>query len=161
MHAIDLWRRSLLSSFSSVQCTQLCPTLGDPMNCSTPGFSVHHQFLEFTQTHVYWVSDAFQPPHPLWSPFPPTFNLSQNQGLFNESVLCIRWPKYWSLNFNISPSNEHAGLTSFRMDWLDLPESKGFSSIFSNTTVQKHQFFSAQLSLYFNSHMQTWPLEKQ
>ena len=65
----------------------------------------------------------------------------------NESVLCIRWPKYWSFSFNINPSNEHPGLISFRMDWLDLLVSKGLSRVFSNTTVQKHQFFSAQLSL--------------
>ena len=65
----------------------------------------------------------------------------------NESVLCIRWPKYWSSSFNISPSNEHPGLISFRMDWLDLPAVQGLSRIFSNTTVQKHQFFGAQLSL--------------
>ena len=65
----------------------------------------------------------------------------------NESVLYIRWPKYWSCSFNISPSNEYSGLISFRMDWLDLLQSKGLSRVFSNTTVQKHQFFSAQLSL--------------
>ena len=65
----------------------------------------------------------------------------------NESALCIRWPNYWSFSFNISPSNEHPGLISFRMDWLDLLHSKGLSRVFSNTTVQKHQFFSAQLAL--------------
>ena len=65
----------------------------------------------------------------------------------NESALRIRWPKYWSFNFNISPSNEHSGLISFRMDWLDLMQSKGLSRVFSNTTVQKHQFFSTQLYL--------------
>ena len=65
----------------------------------------------------------------------------------NESARCIRWPKYWSFSFNISPSNEHPGLISFRMDWLDLLLVQGFSRAFSNTTVQKHQFFGAQLSL--------------
>ena len=65
----------------------------------------------------------------------------------NESGLHIRWPKYWSFSFNISPSNEHPGLISFRMDWLDLLQSKGISRVFSNTTVQKHQFFGAQFSL--------------
>ena len=65
----------------------------------------------------------------------------------NESAVCMRWPKYWSFSFNISPSNEYSGLISFRMDWLDLLESKGLSKVFSNTTVQKHQFFGAQLSL--------------
>ena len=74
----------------------------------------------------------------------------------NESALRIRWPKYWSFSFNISPSNEYSGLISFRMDWLD----QGLSRVFSNTTVQKHQFFGAQLSSQSNSHIHTWPLEK-
>jgi len=74
-----------------------------------------------------------------------------------ESALCIRWPKYWSFSFNISPSNEYLGLKSFRVDSL---QSKGLSRVFSNTTVQKHQFFSAQLSSQFNSYIHTWLLEK-
>ena len=90
------------------------------MDCSTPGFPVYHQLPELAQTHVHWVGDAIQPSHPLLSPSPPAFNLSQFQGLSNESILCIRWPKYWSFSFNISPSNEYSGLISFRMDWLDL-----------------------------------------
>ena len=73
----------------------------------------------------------------------------------NESVFCIRWPKYWSFSFGISPSNEYSGLISFRIDWFDLLQSKGLSRVFSNTTVQKHQFFSAQLSLWSNSHIHT------
>jgi len=106
---------------SSVQSR---PTLCDHMNHSTPGLPVHHQ-LPFTQTHVHWVNDAIQPSHPLSSPSPPTFNLCQHQGLFNESALCIRWPKYWSFSFNISLSNEHPGLIPFRMDWLDLLAVQG------------------------------------
>ena len=90
------------------------------MDCSTPGFPVHHQFPEPTQTHVHRVGDALQPSHPLSSFSPLAFNLSQHQRLFIESVLSIRWPKDWSLSFNISPSNEYSGLISFRMDWLDL-----------------------------------------
>ena len=78
----------------------------------------------------------------------------------NESVLHIRWPKYWSFSFSISPSKEHSGLISFRMDWLHLLGSKRLSRIFSNTTVQKHQFFGAQLSSQSNSHIHTWLLEK-
>ena len=78
----------------------------------------------------------------------------------NESALCIRWPKYWSFSFSISPSNEHSGLISFRMDWLISLHSKGLSTVFSNTIVQKHQFFSAQLSSQSNSYIHTWPLEK-
>ena len=78
----------------------------------------------------------------------------------NESVLLMRWPKYWSFSFSINPSNEYSGLISFRMDWLDPLQSKGLSRIFSNTTVQKHQFFSAQFSSQSNSHIHTWLLEK-
>ena len=78
--------------FSSV--AQSCPTLFDPVDCSTPGFPVHHQLPELTQTHVYRVSDATQPSHPLLAPSPPAFNLSQHQALSNESALHIRWPKY-------------------------------------------------------------------
>ena len=78
----------------------------------------------------------------------------------NESVLHISWPKYWSFSFNIGPSNEHPGLISFRMDWVDLLESKGLSRVFSNTTVQKHQFFGTQLSLQSNSHTRIWILEE-
>ena len=77
--------------FSSV--AQSCPTLCDPTGCSTPGLPVHHQFPESTQTRVHWVGDAIQLSHPLSSPSPPAFNLSQHQGFSNESVLCIRWPK--------------------------------------------------------------------
>ena len=80
--------------FSSVQLLS-CFWLCDPMDCSTPGLPVHHQLPEFTQTHVYWVGNAIQPSHPLSSPSPPAFNLLQHQDLLNESVLCIRWPKYW------------------------------------------------------------------
>ena len=78
-----------IGSVSSV--AQLCLTLCDPLDCSTSDFPVHHQLLESAQTHVHRVGDATQPSHPLLSPFPPAFNLSQNQGLSNESVLCIRW----------------------------------------------------------------------
>ena len=78
----------------------------------------------------------------------------------NESVLCIRWPKYWSFSFSISPSNEYSGLISFGINWLDLLQCKGLWRVFSNTTVQKHQFFSVQFSLWSNSHIHTWLLEK-
>ena len=103
--------------FSSV--AQSCPTLCDPMNCSTPGLPIHHQFLEFTQTHVHRVSDAIQPSHPLSSPSPPAPNPSQHH-FSNESTLRMRWPKYWSFSFSIIPSKEVPGLISFSMDWWDL-----------------------------------------
>ena len=112
----------LISQFNSV--TQSCSTLCDPMNQSTPGLPVHHQLPESTQTHAHWVGDAIQPSHPLSSPS-PALNLSQHQGLSNESALRIKWPKYWSFSFNISPSNEHPELISFRMDWLDVLAVQG------------------------------------
>ena len=90
------------------------------MDCSTPGFPVHHQFPEIAQTHVHRVGDAIQPSRPLSSPSLPAFNLSQQQGLFQWVSSSIKWPKNWSFSFNISPSNEYSGLISFRMDWLDL-----------------------------------------
>ena len=98
----------------------MCPTLRDPMNRSMPGLPVHHQLLEFTQTHIHRVSDAIQPSHPLSSSFPPAPNPSQHQGLSNESNLYMRWPKFWSFSFSIISSKEHPGLISSRMDWLDL-----------------------------------------
>ena len=150
-----------LIQFSSV--AQLCPILCNPMDCSMPGLGrliIHHQLSRFTQTHVHWVSDAIQPSHPLSSPSPSIFNLSQHQVFSNETVLCIRWPKNWSFSFSISPSNEYSGLISFRMDcWISLL-SKGLSRLVSNTTVQKHQFFNTQLSLQSSSYIYTWLLEK-
>ena len=95
------------------------------MNCSTPGLPVHHKLSEFTQTHVHRVGDAVQPSHLLSSPSPPAPNPSQHRGLSNESTLCMTWPKYWSFSFSVSPSNEHPGLISFRMDWLDLLAVQG------------------------------------
>ena len=89
------------------------------MSSSTPGLPVHHQLPESTQIHVHRVDDAIQPSHPLLSPSPLAFYFSQHQVFSNDSALHIRWPKYWSFRFNISPSNEHPGLISFRMDWLD------------------------------------------
>ena len=105
------------AQFSSV--AQSCPTLCNPMNHSTPGLPVHHQFPEFTQTHAHWVGNAIQPSHPLLSPSPPAHNPSSIRVFSNVSTLCMRRPKYWSFSFSISPSNEHPGLISFRMDWLD------------------------------------------
>jgi len=109
--------------FSSV--VQLCPTLCNPVDCSTPDFPVHHQLPELAQTHVHRVGDAIQPSHPLSSPSPPAFNLSSIRVFSNKSVLSIRWPKYWCLSFSISPSNEYSGLISFRIDWFDLLAVQG------------------------------------
>ena len=95
------------------------------MDCSTPGFPVHHQLPELTQTHVHRVGDAIQQPYPLASPSPSIFSLSNIKVFSIKSVLCIRWPKYWSFSFSISPSNEYSGLISFRSDWLDLLAVQG------------------------------------
>ena len=123
---------------------QSCPTLCDPMNRSTPGLPVHHQPPEFTQTHVHQVGDAIQPSHPLSSPSPPALNLSQHQGLSNESTLRMRWPKYWSFCFSIRPSNEHPGLISFRMDWLGLHAVRG-------TLKSLLQYHSSKASVFLCS----------
>ena len=132
--------------FSSV--TQSCPTLWDPMNHSTPGLPVHHHLPEFTQIHVHRVGDAIQPSYPLSSPSPPAFNLSQHQGLLQwvSSLHQVAKVLGVSASASVPPMNIQdwfpLGLTA----WLSL-QSKGLSRVFSNTTVQKHQFFGAQLSL--------------
>ena len=130
----------------------MCPTLCSPTDCSMPGFPVHHQLLELTQTRVHRVGDAIQPSHPLSSLSPPAFNLSQHQGLLNESVVHIRWPKYWSFSFNISPSNEYSGLISFSIDWLDLFTVQGtLKSLLQHHSSKasirlRSAFFTVQLS---------------
>ena len=115
----------MLSSFQFSSAAQSCPTLCHPMNCSMPGLLVHHQLPEFTQTHVHQGHDAIQPSHPLSSPSPSAPNPSQHQSFSNESTLRMRWPKYWSFSFSISPSKEHPGLISFKMAWLDLLAVQG------------------------------------
>ena len=141
--------------FSSV--TQSCPTFCDPMNRSTPGLPVHHQLPEFTQTHVHRVSDAIQLSHPLSSPsqslpasesFPKSQLFTWGSQSTGVSALASFLPKK---SQGWSPS-EWTG-------WISL-QAKGLSRVFSNTTVQKHQFFGAQLSSQSNSHIHTWPLEK-
>ena len=103
--------------------------LCDPMDCNMPGLPVHHQLLEFTQSHIHWVSDAIPPSHTLSSPFLPA---RRKDAIFpsirvfsNESALQIRWAKYWSFSFSIGPSSEYSRLISFRMEWLDLLAIQG------------------------------------
>ena len=115
--------QTLVAIFSSV--AQSCLTLCNPMNRSTPGLPVHHHLPKFTQTHVHQVSDAIQPSHPLSSPSPPAPNPPGIRVFSNESTLLMRWPKYWSFSFSISPSKEHPGLISFRMDLLNLLAVQG------------------------------------
>ena len=124
--------------FSSV--AQSCPTLCDPVNRSTPGLSVRHQLPESTKPMS--IESVIPSNHLiLCRPLLLLLSIFPSIRVFsNESALRIRWPKYWSFSFNISPSNEHPGLTSFRWTgWISL-QSKGLSRVFSNTTVQKHQF---------------------
>ena len=100
-----------------------CLTVGDPMNCSTPGFPVLHYLPEFAQINVHWVTDVIQPSHLLSPPSPLALSLSQHQGLFQWLALCIRWPKYWSIS--ISLSQEYSGFISYRIDWFVLLTVQG------------------------------------
>ena len=158
---------SPLSSFRDQirSVAQLCPTLCDPMNHSTPGLPVHHQLPEFTQTHVHRVSDAIQPSHPLsplllLPPIPPSIRVFST-----ESTLHIRWPKYWSFSFSISPSKEIPGLISFRMDWLDLLAVQGtLKSLVqhhsSKASILRHSaFFTVQLSHPYMTTGKTSPIK--
>ena len=146
----DLATAAAAAQFSSV--AQSCPTLWDPMNCSTSGLPVHHQLPEFTETHVHRVSDAIQ--HHilchlliLLPPIPPSIRVFSS-----ESTLRMRWPKYWSFSFSIIPSKEHPGLISFRMHWLDLLAVQGtLKSVLqhhsSTASIICHSaFFTVQLS---------------
>ena len=143
-------------SVSSV--AQSCLTLGDPVDCSTPGIPVHHQVPEFTQTHVHRVGDAIQPSHPLSSSRPQSLLASESSPM-NQ---LFTWGGQ-----SIGVSALAAFLPKYTQDWSPLEwiglislQSKGLSRVFSNTTVQKHQFFSTQLSSQSNSHIHTWPQEK-
>ena len=140
--------------------THSCPTLCDPMNRSMRGLPVRHQLPEITQTHIHWVSDAIQPSHPLSSPSPLALNLFQHQSLF-------QWVNsaWGGQNTGVSalasflPKKSQGWAPSEWTGWISL-QTKGLSRVFSNATVQKHQFFGAQPSSQSNSHIHTWPLEK-
>ena len=149
----------IIFPFSSVQSLShvwLC----NPMNRSTPGLPVHHQLPEFTQTHDHRVSDAIQPSHPLSSPSPPAPSPSSIRVFSSESTLRMRWPIIGaSASASVLPMNTQDWSPLGWTGWISL-QSTGLSRVFSNTTVQKHQFFGAQLSSQSNSHIHTWPLEK-
>ena len=148
-----IWAGLGITKCSSV--TQLCLTLCTLMDCSMPGFLVHHQHPELTQTHVHWVGDPIQPLHSLSSPSPPAFNLSQHQGLFQWVSSPHHVPKILSFSFSISPSNEYSGLISFRIDWFDLHVVKGtLKSLLqhhnSKASILCHStFFMVQLSYLY------------
>ena len=142
--------------FSSV--AQLCLTLCDPMDYSMPGFPVHHQLPKFTQTHVYWVGDAIQQSWPLLSPSPLAFNLSQHQGLFQWVSSTHQVAKILEFQLSISPSNDYSDRFPLAWTgWISLL-SKGLSRVFSNTTIQKHQFLSlvAQSVKNLPAVQETW-----
>ena len=137
------------------------------MDCSTPGFPVHHQLLEPTQTHVHHVGDAIQQSQSLYPLLLPPSIFPSIRIFSNESVLCIRWPNYWSLSFSISPSNEYPGLVSFRMDWFDLLAVQGtFKSLLqhhsSKASILQHSgFFRVQLSYPYMTSGKTIALTRQ
>ena len=151
------WNK-LNSSVSSV--AQSCLTLCDPMDCSTLGLPVRHQLLELAQTHVHPVGDASQPSHPLSSPSPPAFNLAQHQSLQMSQFFTSGGQSIAvAATASVLPMNIRDWFPLGWTGWISL-QSKGLSRVFPNTTVQKHQFFGAQLSSQSNSHIHTWPLEK-
>ena len=140
---------------------QLCPTLCDPMNCSVPGSSVLHHLPDIAQTHVRWVCDATQQSHPLSPPSPPALSLSSIRVFSSELAFRIRWPKYRNFSFIISPSNEHSGFPLGLTDLTSLQfKQETLKRVFTSTTTWKHQFFGAQPSLWSNSHICIWLLEK-
>ena len=155
----EFWPPNNGVQFSSV--TQSCPTLCDPMNRSMPRLPVHHQLPEFTQIHIHGFSDAIQPSHPLSFPSAPALNPSQHQTLFQGVNTSHEVAKVleFQLLASFLPKNTQGWSPLEWTGWISL-QSKGLSRVFSNTTVQKHQFFGAQPSSQSNSHIHTWPLEK-
>ena len=139
--------------FSSV--AQYCPNICDPMYCSTPCSPVHHQFPELAETHLHRVGGAIQPSHLLSSILLLPSIFPSIRIFSSESALRIRWLKYWSFNFSISPSNEYSGLFPLGLTGVISFQFKGLSRVFSSTTVPKCQFFGAQPSLWSNSHIHT------
>ena len=132
--------------FSSV--AQLCLTLCDPMDCSVPGFPVHHHLPKLAQTHLHRVSDAIQPSNLLSALSPPVFNLSQHQGLFKWVSSSHQVAKYWNFSLSISPSNEYSGLILFRIDWFLSPCSPRDSQESSPTPQFNSIDYSALSFLY-------------
>ena len=127
---------------------------------SPPGSPVHHQLPELTQTHVHQVGDAIQPSHPLSSPSPLSSIFPSIRVFSNESVLCIKWPQYWSFSFSISPSNEYSGLISFRMDWFDLLAVQGTLKNLFQHHSSKASILWCSASLWSNFYIHTRVLEK-
>ena len=155
VHCSTIYNSQAIRQFSrSVMSDSLQPH--EPQHtrlpCPSPTPRIH-------PNHVHWVSDAIYPSYSLSTPS-PALNLSQHQVFSNESALRIRWPKYWSFSFRISPSNEYSGMISFRVDWLDLLAVQGTLQSLLEHQIQKHQFFSTHVALWSNCHIHTWLLEK-
>ena len=154
-----------LTQFSSV--TQSCPTFCDPMDCSTPGFPVHLQLPELAQAHVHRVGDAIQPPHPLPSPSPPAFNLSQHQGLFQWVSSLHQVAKALKFQLQHQSSDEYSGLISFKIDWFDLLAVQGtLRSLLQHhsskaSILQRSAFFIVQLSHSFMTTGKTIALTRR
>ena len=132
-----------------------------PLNCSMSGLPVHHQLLEFTQSHVHWVGDVIQPSHSLSSPSTPAPNPSFPASEYFPMSQHFAWGGQGtgvSALASFLPKNTQDRSPLEWTGWISL-QSKGLSRVFSNTTVQKHRFFSTQLSSWFNSHIHTWLLE--
>ena len=142
----------MFSSVQSLSCVRFFVTPGTTAHEASLSITNSKSLLKLMSVELVMPSNhlILCPPLLLLPSISPSIRVFSN-----ESALCIRWPEYWSFSFNISPSNEHPGLISFRMDWLDLLASKGLSRVFSNTTVQKHRFFGAQLSSQSNSRIRT------
>ena len=150
------WKRSIFIPIPKrgnvKECSISVQSLSHAQHFVTTWTAACQASLSITNSWAYsnschWVTDAIQPSHPLSSSSPPASIIPNIEVFSNESELCIRWPKYWCFSFSISPSKEHLGLISFRVDCLDLLEVQGTLRIFCNTTVQRHQFFGVQLSL--------------
>ena len=169
---LSTWNYHNIVNHLSVQfnsVTELCPTLCNPMDCSMPGLSVHHQLPEFTSSQVHWVHWVMPSNHLIpCGPFllPPSIFLSIRV-FSKESVLCIRWPKYWSFSFSISPFSEYSGLISFRIDWLDLLAVQGtLKSLLQHhrskaSILQCPAFFIVQLSHPYKSTGKTTALTRR
>ena len=151
--ALDIHMPRNEAQFSSV--TQSCLTLCDPVDWSTPDLPVHHQLLEFTQTHIHWVGDAIQPSHPLLIHSPPIFNLSQHQGLF-------KWGSslYWSFSLGISPSTKYSELIAFRMDSLNLPAVQWTLKSLLQHHSSKASIHQCSAFFIVQLHIHTWLLQK-
>ena len=171
-NTIDFWILIFYPStfYLSTEFIQFCsvtqsfPTLCDPHGLQHARVPCPSLTPKLAQTHVHWVRDAIQPSHPLSSPL-PALSLSQHRIFSSESVFHIRWPKYWSISFITSPSNEYLGLISFSIDLISFSIgliflSKGLSKVFSNITVWRYQIFGTQTFLLSGSHTHTWLLEK-